>query len=138
MIRRPPRSTLFPYTTLFRSTGIWMGYAEGGQTLEYDLEYARELNGLSGGITPAQIWKTYMEQVLEGESIEQFEGVEMPTQERTTPADAEPRNANSPTVTETNFGAVTIVGPGAANDRRRSGASPSSASPSSAAPSSAQ
>ena len=22
MIRRPPRSTLFPYTTLFRSTGI--------------------------------------------------------------------------------------------------------------------
>src|SRR5215211_1133916 len=43
-------------------TGIWMGYAEGGQTLGYDLEYARELNGLSGGITPAQIWKTYMEQ----------------------------------------------------------------------------
>src|SRR3712207_6985609 len=23
MIRRPPRSTLFPYTTLFRSEGIW-------------------------------------------------------------------------------------------------------------------
>src|SRR2546429_4670640 len=23
MIRRPPRSTLFPYTTLFRSRGIW-------------------------------------------------------------------------------------------------------------------
>src|SRR2546430_11324793 len=23
MIRRPPRSTLFPYTTLFRSTGSW-------------------------------------------------------------------------------------------------------------------
>src|SRR5256885_13010822 len=23
MIRRPPRSTLFPYTTLFRSTWIW-------------------------------------------------------------------------------------------------------------------
>src|SRR3990172_6901016 len=23
MIRRPPRSTLFPYTTLFRSTGWW-------------------------------------------------------------------------------------------------------------------
>src|SRR5256886_17482537 len=27
MIRRPPRSTLFPYTTLFRS-GISMGFAE--------------------------------------------------------------------------------------------------------------
>ena len=23
MIRRPPRSTLFPYTTLFRSCGAW-------------------------------------------------------------------------------------------------------------------
>src|SRR3989449_5580073 len=23
MIRRPPRSTLFPYTTLFRSAGVW-------------------------------------------------------------------------------------------------------------------
>src|SRR5258708_25484808 len=23
MIRRPPRSTLFPYTTLFRSTDVW-------------------------------------------------------------------------------------------------------------------
>src|SRR5260370_25296953 len=26
MIRRPPRSTLFPYTTLFRSTPARMGY----------------------------------------------------------------------------------------------------------------
>src|SRR5258707_7055339 len=25
MIRRPPRSTLFPYTTLFRSTCSWRG-----------------------------------------------------------------------------------------------------------------
>src|SRR5256885_12528875 len=25
MIRRPPRSTLFPYTTLFRSTPRWRG-----------------------------------------------------------------------------------------------------------------
>src|SRR5258707_9692794 len=25
MIRRPPRSTLFPYTTLFRSNSSWMG-----------------------------------------------------------------------------------------------------------------
>src|SRR3989449_2775587 len=28
MIRRPPRSTLFPYTTLFRSVGI-LGRADG-------------------------------------------------------------------------------------------------------------
>src|SRR5438034_5030103 len=25
MIRRPPRSTLFPYTTLFRSEWVWKG-----------------------------------------------------------------------------------------------------------------
>src|SRR3712207_7810256 len=30
MIRRPPRSTLFPYTTLFRSGGGWNVVAEGG------------------------------------------------------------------------------------------------------------
>src|SRR5258708_31357264 len=27
MIRRPPRSTLFPYTTLFRSEGVAAGWA---------------------------------------------------------------------------------------------------------------
>src|SRR2546429_3532582 len=27
MIRRPPRSTLFPYTTLFRSTDLWYSRA---------------------------------------------------------------------------------------------------------------
>src|SRR3712207_8006813 len=32
MIRRPPRSTLFPYTTLFRSNGSVV--VEGGQTIE--------------------------------------------------------------------------------------------------------
>src|SRR3712207_7584618 len=29
MIRRPPRSTLFPYTTLFRSAGVVRGSALG-------------------------------------------------------------------------------------------------------------
>src|SRR3712207_8945070 len=32
MIRRPPRSTLFPYTTLFRSVGV--GREEDGADLE--------------------------------------------------------------------------------------------------------
>src|SRR3712207_9513850 len=27
MVRRPPRATLFPYTTLFRSTGVYVGGA---------------------------------------------------------------------------------------------------------------
>src|SRR3712207_8892764 len=30
MIRRPPRSTLFPYTTLFRSADMVMGVPESG------------------------------------------------------------------------------------------------------------
>src|SRR3989442_12036309 len=34
MIRRPPRSTLFPYTTLFRSA--WFGQSFGQSTPEYD------------------------------------------------------------------------------------------------------
>src|SRR3712207_7578290 len=38
MIRRPPRSTLFPYTTLFRSgpvvpSGLRLGFAVGGVLL---------------------------------------------------------------------------------------------------------
>jgi membrane peptidoglycan carboxypeptidase len=111
-------------------TGLWMGYAEGGQTLEYDLEYSRELNDLPGGITPAMIWKAYMEQVLEGEPIEKFEGVEMPAEEdRTTQSDAEPSNPTDPT------GAERL--PGGASDAGRSSDSPSSASPASVSPSSA-
>jgi penicillin-binding protein 1A len=67
-------------------TGVWMGYAEGGATLEYTLDYARKLNGLSGGITPAEIWKTYMEDVMAGEPIENFEGVEIPEEPKETTA----------------------------------------------------
>jgi membrane peptidoglycan carboxypeptidase len=64
-----------------------MGYAEGGDTLEYVLDYARKLHGLPGGITPAMIWKAYTQQVLQGEPIEQFEGVTLPeSKEETTPA----------------------------------------------------
>ena len=113
-------------------TGIWMGYADGGQTLEYDLEYSRELNGLSGGITPAQIWKTYMEQALEGQPIEQFEGVEVPAQEQTTPTNPAthaiqpPDDAARPAAVRPLPAGV----PGATN------VEPSSARPSSAAPSS--
>src|SRR3712207_8561187 len=38
MIRRPPRSTLFPYTTLFRSTATGLGTlaAEGRQVIQVD------------------------------------------------------------------------------------------------------
>src|SRR2546422_5406039 len=33
MIRRPPRSTLFPYTTLFRSTGVGQHHHKGGHAM---------------------------------------------------------------------------------------------------------
>src|SRR3712207_7899871 len=37
MIRRPPRSTLFPYTTLFRSAVQGLRGTDGPQTLAADL-----------------------------------------------------------------------------------------------------
>src|SRR5256885_3794255 len=45
MIRRPPRSTLFPYTTLFRSGGArrWPGLPGGGQPAA--VEDARRIEG---------------------------------------------------------------------------------------------
>jgi membrane peptidoglycan carboxypeptidase len=120
-------------------TGIWMGYADGGQTLEYDLEYARELNGLSGGITPAMIWKTYMEQVLEGEPIEKFEGVEMPANDdQTTPPDTESPQPAGPMGAERFRGGASDVSPRreGSNNLNASSVSPASADPSSASPSS--
>ena len=74
-------------------TGTWMGYAEGGQTLEYVLDYARKLHGLSGGITPAEIWQTYTKVILSGEPIEQFDGVEIP--ERADPTTVPKPRANN-------------------------------------------
>src|SRR2546426_3836200 len=45
MIRRPPRSTLFPYTTLFRSAfGIFM-LRQFFQTLPVELEDAARIDG---------------------------------------------------------------------------------------------
>jgi membrane peptidoglycan carboxypeptidase len=120
-------------------TGIWMGYAEGGQTLEYDLEYARELNGLYGGITPAMIWKTYMEQVLEGEPIGKFEGVKRPaSDDQPTPPHTESPNAADPTGAKHFPGSASDVGPlsNYSNSVDSSGVGQSSVGPSSASPSS--
>jgi membrane peptidoglycan carboxypeptidase len=115
-------------------TGTWMGYAEGEQTLEYVLDYARKLHGLSGGITPAEIWKTYTQSVLSGEPIEQFDGVEIP--ERADPAAApKPRVKNDPDAARSRA----TASPGArgpAPEPRRGAVA--SASASSVAPSSAR
>lgn len=73
-----------------RLTGIWMGDGEEGATLDY----GRKLNGLSGGITPAEIWKTYMQYVVAGEPVENFEGVSSHRVSRSGP---QPRPKASPT-----------------------------------------
>src|SRR3712207_8010131 len=44
MIRRPPRSTLFPYTTLFRSLGQTMLTDGGWVILDFEGEPARPLS----------------------------------------------------------------------------------------------
>src|SRR2546430_5409606 len=43
MIRRPPRSTLFPYTTLFRSQGKHITTGEGGLVVSSDAALARRM-----------------------------------------------------------------------------------------------
>src|SRR3712207_8587303 len=49
MIRRPPRSTLFPYTTLFRSVGGRRGQEGGEQPLGALLAHPGELEQLGDG-----------------------------------------------------------------------------------------
>src|SRR2546430_13628084 len=50
MIRRPPRSTLFPYTTLFRSSQVSWGFM--GKSNKDEL--AEALAGMSGSRNPAE------------------------------------------------------------------------------------
>jgi membrane peptidoglycan carboxypeptidase len=113
-------------------TGTWMGYAEGEQTLEYILDYARKLHGLSGGITPAEIWKTYTQSIMRGEPIEQFDGVKIP--ERADPA-PEPSVKNDPGAARRRATASPRARRPAPEPRRGAAAS---ASASSVAPSSAR
>src|SRR2546422_7790736 len=48
MIRRPPRSTLFPYTTLFRSDPAWLSYDAATKTVNFHL--IAGLTGLNGAL----------------------------------------------------------------------------------------
>src|SRR5258708_21027881 len=45
MIRRPPRSTLFPYTTLFRSKRPNLGRLDAPRTLDIDGELRNDATG---------------------------------------------------------------------------------------------
>src|SRR5260370_25374281 len=64
MIRRPPRSTLFPYTTLFRSM-MMVAFLMAGWAIQVDLrrrgmneDYAADIvfAAVVGGIVGAKIW----------------------------------------------------------------------------------
>src|SRR2546422_2241822 len=49
MIRRPPRSTLFPYTTLFRSAAINGSRKLGNQTLKPTVDVALQWGHVNSG-----------------------------------------------------------------------------------------
>src|SRR3712207_7372898 len=55
MIRRPPRSTLFPYTTLFRSYGYFPVQSRGNDLIVYEVEAFQRACacGAHGGIKPS-------------------------------------------------------------------------------------
>src|SRR3712207_8194596 len=58
MIRRPPRSTLFPYTTLFRS-GAYTGEKLAGwleEQCEWELEIAKRSADTEGFVVLAHRW----------------------------------------------------------------------------------
>src|SRR2546430_6232768 len=64
MIRRPPRSTLFPYTTLFRSAntrGLWI--AEG--ITNY---YGHLMQRRAGLWNDAKFWSTLVQQIADVEN----------------------------------------------------------------------
>src|SRR2546430_11461194 len=49
MIRRPPRSTLFPYTTLFRSVKISLAQKKVVQQFPASLNVPSDVHGVYGG-----------------------------------------------------------------------------------------
>src|SRR3712207_7378902 len=56
MIRRPPRSTLFPYTTLFRSRDVTLAY--GRRTVLNGLDFALGAGDYVGIVGPNGSGKT--------------------------------------------------------------------------------
>src|SRR5256885_8620242 len=54
MIRRPPRSTLFPYTTLFRSDRVRDGSRANPQRLQCEGRYVDERSQLGGWLQVAR------------------------------------------------------------------------------------
>ena len=91
MIRRPPRSTLFPYTTLFRSNWVMFRVNTAAnkiqireavqkifnvKVLHVNTQVVRGKRRRFGkSVGQLKTWKKAMVQLKEGEKIEIFEGV---------------------------------------------------------------
>src|SRR3712207_8262632 len=63
MIRRPPRSTLFPYTTLFRSQVV--GEVQGRPS-SVDPELERQIAGIVEGLMDGRGWRADPEATAAG------------------------------------------------------------------------
>src|SRR3712207_7354810 len=55
MIRRPPRSTLFPYTTLFRSGPVVVAVRCGGSLGDTDVVLPRRMDIVAGPTGPVGV-----------------------------------------------------------------------------------
>src|SRR5256885_5856514 len=74
MIRRPPRSTLFPYTTLFRSELHWLDVAR--RLVSLVIERIRNNQHLLGvGLFPDKIDKRFGFDFRHGEPVDQNQSV---------------------------------------------------------------
>src|SRR3989454_5824221 len=78
MIRRPPRSTLFPYTTLFRSHAVGNVF---GQHLDLDL--ARHLIEHAAGVADAVRVPHQVDRDLERDLLRRVDLVEVRSEEHT-------------------------------------------------------
>src|SRR3712207_7080423 len=78
MIRRPPRSTLFPYTTLFRSTG----YPELG-VVDHLHPLGHPTRGAWNGEHDGEGIRRYPEGFVDEARVEVYVGIELRSEEHT-------------------------------------------------------
>src|SRR3712207_7968380 len=68
MIRRPPRSTLFPYTTLFRSDVEHLLYDDDGVLHATDASYSPRFSDLTTLEVGGRVWSLYFDSLPSFES----------------------------------------------------------------------
>src|SRR5258707_3130750 len=110
MIRRPPRSTLFPYTTLFRSPTIFLGCRGGVRIhLDVNLRDGSHHSGNWGGVlaNPATILANAIATLVDGNGrllLEQLKPPRISNQIRATLADVKIEPMSDEPVLSENLG----------------------------------